>query len=138
MDELYVRQKMKIYIKYAGLILLMAVISVVIYAVLKPDQYHSPERIAWKNNAIKELEVIYLKDGKPPLDYTHEGWFSTEGFVMVDGSWMVYRSICSKEDSSISDIFIGRGSNGKWYYSTYHFCRDAYIISSWYERPESL
>ncbi|HMJ64280.1 MAG TPA: hypothetical protein VK615_02925 [Candidatus Binatia bacterium] len=28
----------------------------------------------------------------------------------------------AKEDRKIDDIFIARGSDGKWYYSTYHFC----------------
>ena len=110
---------MKSYIKYAGLALLVTVISVVIYAALKPDQYHTPERIAWKNRAIKELEVIGLKYGKPALDYTHEGWLSPEGLIMEDGSWMAYRS---SYHEGIYDIFIGRASNNKWYYSSSHIC----------------
>jgi hypothetical protein len=41
---------------------------------------------------------------------------------MKNGDWILYRSICTKQDRRIHDIFIGRASDGKWYYSTYHFC----------------
>jgi hypothetical protein len=41
---------------------------------------------------------------------------------MTNGEYLVYAHIDAKEDGRIHDIFIARGSDGKWYYSTFHFC----------------
>jgi len=41
---------------------------------------------------------------------------------MRNGDWLAYANICQKEDHRIRDLFLGRGSDGRWYYSTYHFC----------------
>ena len=42
---------------------------------------------------------------------------------MRNGDWLAYANICQKEDSRIQDLFLGRGSDGRCYYSTYHFCK---------------
>ena len=41
---------------------------------------------------------------------------------MTNGEWIAYANVCWKEDSHIHDLFLGRASDGKWYYSTFHFC----------------
>ena len=41
---------------------------------------------------------------------------------MINGDWIAYSNVCSKQNRRIHDLFIGRGSDGKWYFSTYHFC----------------
>ena len=55
-------------------------------------------------------------------------WFTTDLILMKDGQWIATRNYCRKETRRggppIDDIFIGRASDGKWYYSTYHFCVD--------------
>ncbi len=127
---------MKTFIKRAGLFLLLAIVSVIIYANLKPDQYHTSERIEWKDKAIAELSGIEPAKGIPPFEYTVDGWFSPQGLLMEDGSWIAYRQVCHKEKPEIYDIFIGQASDGKWYYSTYHFCIGAITIME--EQPKSL
>lgn len=43
--------------------------------------------------------------------------------LMQSGEWLVYKSHCNKRPPHyVSDIFLAKGSNGKWFYSTYHFC----------------
>ncbi|MBT8448985.1 MAG: hypothetical protein KJO69_04810, partial [Gammaproteobacteria bacterium] len=81
------------------------------------DEYHTSERIEWKDNAIAELSAIEPAKGVPPFNFTVDGWFSPQGLLMRDGSWIAYRQMCHKEKPKIYDIFIGRASNGKWYYS---------------------
>ena len=47
---------------------------------------------------------------------------------MTNGEWIAYTNICRKQDFKIQDLFIGRASDGKWYYSTYHFCIDMVVL----------
>ena len=51
---------------------------------------------------------------------------------------MAYRNICAKEKGHIPDLFIGRASDGRWYYSTYHFCMDMIVLKTMLDQPESL
>ncbi len=52
-----------------------------------------------------------------------EGWLTDKLILMANGEWLVYRSHCSKEAPHlVKDIFLAKGSDGKWYYSTFHFC----------------
>lgn len=88
----------------------------------------------WKDHAIMEIarrtsdpawiasEIATLKANasKEPTD--SERWLSPTLIQMTNGEWIAYSNICSKQDSRIHDIFIGRASDGKWYYSTFHFC----------------
>ena len=98
---------------------------------------HSSARVEWKDQALEDLQTIDTAASIPNFNDLHEGWFSQQGIVMADGSWIAYRSKCHKEDPNINDIFIGRASDGKWYYSTYHFCIGACVILM-DDRPESL
>jgi len=51
-----------------------------------------------------------------------DGWVGTNILLMTNGEWFVYENNCVKEPSHIHDLFLARGSDGKWYYSTFHFC----------------
>lgn len=62
-------------------------------------------------------------------------WLADHLIRMHSGEWIVYFAECSKANPRIADIFIGRGSDGRWYYSTYHFCVG--MITMW-ERPRTL
>ena len=46
---------------------------------------------------------------------------------MRNGEWFVYKNYCSKKDPkapSPFSVFIGKDSDGKWYFSSWHFCID--------------
>ncbi len=50
-------------------------------------------------------------------------WLTDRMVLMASGEWLVYKSHCSKAPPhQVRDIFLGKGSNGRWYYSTCHFC----------------
>jgi hypothetical protein len=52
-----------------------------------------------------------------------EGWLSEHLILMQSGEWLVYKSHCNKAPPhNVMDIFLAKGSEGKWYYSTCHFC----------------
>jgi hypothetical protein len=91
----------------------------------------------WKENAIpfianfandKDLireEVALISDGDPTQEdrIIAEQWLSDRMILMESGEWLVYQSHCHKAPPhNVKDIFIAKGSNGKWYYTTCHFC----------------
>ena len=49
-------------------------------------------------------------------------WMSRDMMLLSDGSWLVHANICSKEDPKVRDLYLARGSDGRWYFSTMHFC----------------
>jgi len=58
---------------------------------------------------------------------------------MKNGDWIACQNICSKEDSRVQDLFIGRASDGKWYYSTFHFCIGMTVLRDMEQwQPDSL
>lgn len=97
-------------------------------------ELHSKARKDWKNAAIQQIarrvgdaekiksEVLEIRRKLTESDGHSEEWFSNDLIVAANGDWIAFASKCSKEDKRIHDIFIGHGSDGKWYYSTFHFC----------------
>ena len=67
-----------------------------------------------------------------------EWWISEDLIVMTNGQWMAYRNVCAKEEARIPDLFLGRGSDGHWYYSTYHFCVRMMNLTDVVGQPKSL
>lgn len=113
------------------------------------DLPHSKWRREWKDAAIATVEKQTLDRGwvekevstvKAKLKSQGEddgGWFSESLLLMKNGDWVAYASKCSKDDWRIRDIFVARASDGKWYYSTYHFCRGMLTLRV-EDQPESL
>ena len=94
---------------------------VVTFLATRPDKYHTTERRAAKSRMIEDIarQVPRLK---PETELQGTEWWNDTFIRFYDGSWIVYRAKCQKVDPKIFDLFIGRASDGSWYYSTYHFC----------------
>ena len=113
------------------------------------DLPHSKWRREWKDAAIGtvekqtldrgwvEKEITTVKAKLKPQGEDDGGWFSESLLLMKNGDWIAYSSRCRKEDWRIPDIFLGRASDGKWFYSTFHFCRGMLTLRV-EDRPESL
>ncbi|HTY87349.1 MAG TPA: hypothetical protein VMB80_07785 [Candidatus Acidoferrum sp.] len=98
--------------------------------------YPKHARRAWKEAALPEIRQLaddsnWVSREIHSLGATNSGqghiiaerWLSDHMILMQDGEWLVYKSHCGKEaPHRVSDIFLAKGSNGKWYYSTCHFC----------------
>lgn len=114
-------------------LLILIVISLGLWHWLA-NPLHARARVNWKNNAIAEIKqrvqiADFVARHKTRIESAiadrgnPEGaWFTDKLLVMKNGEWMAYAGHCQKRDPKIKDIFIGRGSDGKWYFSTYHFC----------------
>jgi len=79
-------------------------------------------------------------------DWRERKWFTDRFILMRNGDWMTYWYRCSKGDrpkkqllrgSHTYDIFIGKGSDGKWYYTTFHFCVGMVVLRT-EEQPTDL
>jgi hypothetical protein len=114
-----------------------------------PPRLHSKARKQWKDNAIAEiakqtsdtapiLKQIEAMKTKPSTESEWDTWISDNLIVMTNGQWMVYRNVCAKEKERIPDLFLGCSSDGRWYYSTYHFCIRMIVLKDMLGQPESL
>ena len=91
-------------------------------------------RRAWKQKAIADIssrvadpmwvsnEVARLNHHGTNDPSDSDAWLSECLILMRNGDWLTYSSVCQKENRRIADLFIARGSDGRWYYSTFHFC----------------
>lgn len=100
------------------------------------DPLISTHRIAWKNSALADISSnlgssswfssesnrLHKIAAQRPDDPS--GWISKNLILMKNGDWLVFESISHKENPRIYDFFLAKGSDGQWYYSTYHFCKD--------------
>jgi hypothetical protein len=100
------------------------------------DPLQAPARREWKERSLREIsarisgpgwatnEITRLKAIKSDDPDSHENWLSTDLILLQNGEWLAFKNVCRKEDGHIHDLFLAKASDGKWYYSTYHFCRD--------------
>ena len=126
--------KKKLPVIGAAICLCAAALGVVIFVggPERPDRLDSKARRQWKDNAIVQIakqasnsavifkEIEAMKN--TPVESDWDTWLSEDLIVMTNGEWMAYRYVCQKEEERISDLFLGLGSDGRWYFSTFHFC----------------
>jgi hypothetical protein len=90
------------------------------------------ERAEWKGPALEKLarltptseevlrELDQLRsDPTPQLDF---GWTHSNVLLMTNGEHIVYSFRHGANNGFVDHLFLGRGSDGRWLYSTYHFC----------------
>lgn len=106
------------------------------------DVHHTKARREWKNEAVASIRTDLLdpdhlkkRFGKTPAPETGAAmseaeWLTSDTIVCSDSSWLAYRGQCHKEDPKVHDIFIARASDGRWYYSDYHFCKQMLILAT--------
>ena len=118
--------------------MLLAVFGLVLMSNPMHRRLHAAARKQWKEQAITRL-AAYSQDTQAlsneiavvrarPSEDMHDDWIGTNVLLFTNGEHFVYAHIDSKQDSRIHDLFIARGSDGKWYYSTFHFCIDMITV----------
>ncbi len=103
---------------------------------LKSDPLHSDARREWKQKSLTEIsarlsnadwatnEISRLKSVKSDDPDDYENWLSKDLILLQSGEWLAFKNVCRKEEGKIHDLFLAKASDGQWYYSTYHFCKD--------------
>jgi hypothetical protein len=101
------------------------------------------DAVAWIENRLSDPDHVKDRLSKqsknaddPAAGDTGPAWLTDEAIFMASGEWILYKATGHKEDARISDIFIARASNGRWYYSTFHFCREMASLHSMGRPPD--
>jgi hypothetical protein len=109
---------------------------------------YAQPRIDWKNHAISLIQqraadpawiaaqTARLQAATATRPFAH--WIADEFLLMKNGDWIICQSVSRKEPDHIQDLFIGLGSNGQWYYSTFHFDIDKAALQIEGTQPASL
>jgi hypothetical protein len=104
------------------------------------DELHSAARRAWKNDSLAQIaaraddadwrkqEQIRLSNQEVHSLGSSERWLSDQLILMSNGDWLIYTNVCHKQKGHIHDLFLAKGSDGQWYYSTYHFCSGMMVL----------
>ena len=88
-----------------------------------------------KEKAWSALEVEEISKSQEPDK--HGWWVSDEMVLMQNGEWITFANACGKSNWRVGDIFIGRGSDDQWYYTSYHFC-NGMSVAKFDLQPKSL
>ena len=116
---------------------------IILLPVGEQARLHASARKRWKEQAIADVmkrsadgpsvtnELAALRETSKSGD--DRDWIGINALLMVNGEYLIYSDINSKEDGRIYDLFIARGSDGRWYYSTFHFCMN--MVSARMEDP---
>jgi hypothetical protein len=110
---------------------LLAITVIVVKAAGSPS---TNARRAWKEKALADIssrvtDPLWVSNEAARLQRhgtndpsDSDGWLSERLILMRNGDWLAYGSVCQKANRRIEDLFVARGSDGRWYYSTFHFC----------------
>jgi hypothetical protein len=101
----------------------------------------------WKDQAVIEVSRIATNRSwvnertaaiqKQALAGSQGTWLGDSIVVMRDGEWIIFRNECGHRHQLLGDIFIGKASNGRWYYSSFHFCCEM-VVPKMDEQPTDL
>jgi hypothetical protein len=97
------------------------------------------ERSRWKGPALERLasltttnetvqeEIADLMAG--PTPNIDRGWIHDHVLLMTNGEHIVYAYRHGANNGFVDHLFLGRGSDGRWLYSSFHFCNSMAMIS---------
>jgi hypothetical protein len=89
------------------------------------------DRGQWKTAALRRLagtsisneqvrtELDQIRNPTPNLNF---GWAHEHTILMTNGEYLVYAWWHGANSGFVDHLFLAHGTDGKWYYSTYHFC----------------
>jgi hypothetical protein len=109
--------------------LLIAALLVGWYEILRFNSMRA--RRTWKTSTLQKLghtrienedirtEIDQIKNPTPNLNF---GWAHDHVILMTNGEYLVYEFWHGFNSGTVDHLFLAHGTDGKWYYSTYHFC----------------
>jgi hypothetical protein len=91
------------------------------------------ERAAWKTTTLKRLAGLSLTNEdiaqkletlktSRGLAEQYRDWTGDGVLLMTNNEYLIYAFRHGFNDGFVDHLFLGHGSDGHWYYSTYHFC----------------
>ena len=130
-----------------GLFLTLATLVALLAAVyFVQKQGAARERANWKDSAIERLAGLSLTNGLvlQELDElgdksnpsVHFGWTHNNVLQMTNGQYIVYEFMHGANNGFVDHLFLGHCSDGRWIYSTYHFCNS--MVGAFVDPPGSI
>jgi len=101
---------------------------------------HQRARAAWKTTTLERLaglsftnadivgELETLKASRGAGD--RQDWAGESVLVMTNSEFLIYASRHGFNSGFVDHLFLAHGSDGRWYYSTYHFCNSMVMLLS--------
>jgi len=93
---------------------------------------HQRARAAWKTATLERLAGLSLTNGDIGRELEalkahrgvgeHREWTGDRILLMTNDEYLVYASRHGFNNGFVDHLFLAHGSDGGWYYSTYHFC----------------
>lgn len=90
------------------------------------------ERAAWKTATLEQLAAVSFTNENiiQELDKLKTSrasgkrleWTAAHVLLMTNNEFLVYAFRHGFNDGFVDHLFLARSSDGRWYYSTYHFC----------------
>ena len=103
-------------------------------------QISERERTQWKGPALERLtklsianeevrqELDALKATSTSTNSTELGWAHDHVLLMTNDEHIIYEYRHGRNDYFPPHLFLGHCSNGRWLYSSYHFCNSMMMV----------
>ena len=89
-------------------------------------------RAQWKERELPQLASLSITNAdirqqieqlkSTALSSTNSRWAYDRFLLMTNGEFIVYASRHGANSGFVDHLFLGHASDGRWLYSTYHFC----------------
>jgi len=83
------------------------------------------------DNVSRELETLKASRGAGE----RQEWTGESVLVMTNDEFLVYASRHGFNSGFVDHLFLAHGSDGRWYYSTFHFCNS--MAGARFDEPPS-
>ena len=105
------------------------------------------KRTEWKAAALQRLAGLSIRNEEIfgeietlkafPIGGEDHRWVNDQVLLMTNGEYIVYSSWHGANNGFLNHLFLGHASDGRWLYSTFHFCsRMAMVLGD--EQPGSI
>ena len=127
-----IRRKLIIWLAVPGLMVLVLAGGRVVV-----KHRYEQARAVWKEGALRQIaqtamtsaevvtEIDEMRHPTPNRDF---GWTHEQVLLLTNGEFMVYAFHHGFNNGFIDHLFLAHGSDGRWYYSTYHFCNSMVAV----------
>lgn len=88
------------------------------------------DRTAWKTATLQRLAATSFtkediaQDLAPWSTADSQAWTGEHVLMMKNGEYLIFAFRHGFNNGFVDHLFLAHGSNGHWYYSTYHFCNE--------------
>lgn len=97
---------------------------------------HEKARAVWKESALAKLATLSITNEviRQELESLRANpksiWRRDNVLWMTNGEYLIYAYRHGRNNGWVDHLFLAHSSDGRWLYSTYHFCNDMVMLLS--------